>query len=80
MSTSYSINADYENSLNRGNLKTQIKFKENEENTYEPVDPLNFDMHKLMRDKPNSENFKEFLRQNYAIMDLECWIDIESYM
>ena len=33
-----------------------------------------------MKDKKNLENFKEFMRQNYAIMDLECWIDIESFM
>ena len=67
--------------LERNELKKNIKFNENKKGYCdEPIDPLNFNLHKLMKDKANLENFKEFLRQNYALLDLECWIDIEAYM
>ena len=66
--------------LEKDGLKKKSKSRTSKEDTNESVDPLNFDMYKLMKDKKNLENFKEFMRQNYAIMDLECWIDIESFM
>jgi hypothetical protein len=64
--------------MEQDELKKKTKF--NKEQANKLIDPLNYDMFKLMKDKKNLENFKEFMRRNYAIMDLECWIDIESYM
>jgi hypothetical protein len=56
--------------------KKSIKF-------YDMDDTTNMetcDIYRFIKDKSNVESFKEFLRQNNAINDLNCWIDIESYM
>lgn len=38
------------------------------------------DLQELVRDKPNLQNFKEYLRQNNALTDLLFWLDVESYL
>lgn len=44
-----------------------------------PEEFRNFSLEKLVKNRIEVENFKQFLAENYASMDLLCWMDIEHF-
>ncbi|XP_071836453.1 regulator of G-protein signaling 22-like isoform X2 [Apostichopus japonicus] len=44
-----------------------------------PPEYSDFDFNKLIHNRLELENFRNFLDDNYALMDLLCWLDIESF-
>ncbi|XP_063968049.1 regulator of G-protein signaling 22-like [Lytechinus pictus] len=44
-----------------------------------PVEFRDYDFDKLIRNRMEVEHFRKFLEDNYALMDLMCWLDIESF-
>ncbi|KAJ8032832.1 Regulator of G-protein signaling 22 [Holothuria leucospilota] len=44
-----------------------------------PQEFKDFDYNKLIHNRLELENFRNFLDDNYALMDLLCWMDIESF-
>ncbi|XP_038056134.1 regulator of G-protein signaling 22-like [Patiria miniata] len=44
-----------------------------------PEDFRDYDYNKLIHNRLELEHFRKFLEDNYAITDLMCWMDIESF-
>ena len=44
-----------------------------------PQEFRGFTLHRLVNNQPELEQFRQFLSENYASLDLNCWQDIEAY-
>lgn len=44
-----------------------------------PPDLRDFTLQRILSNRMELENFREFLSDNYASLDLHCWMDIENY-
>ncbi|XP_071807529.1 regulator of G-protein signaling 22-like isoform X2 [Asterias amurensis] len=44
-----------------------------------PEEFRDFDFNKLIHNRMELDHFRQFLEDNYAITDLMCWMDIESF-
>ncbi|XP_071965530.1 regulator of G-protein signaling 22-like [Antedon mediterranea] len=44
-----------------------------------PQEFKDYDFNKLIHNRLELEHFKQFLEENYAVTDLLCWMDIESF-
>ncbi len=44
-----------------------------------PADFRNFTLEKLVHNRFELDHFRQFLSDNFAAMDLMCWMDIEAF-
>ena len=44
-----------------------------------PEDFRDYSLEKLVHNRIELEHFRQFLAENYASMDLMCWMDVEAF-
>ena len=44
-----------------------------------PIEFKDYSLEKLVHNRIELEHFRQFLSENYASMDLMCWMDIEAF-